>query len=143
MPDPTQAPKGQRNKLLSMCLQTVGIVLLAWILSALILAPFSFSTGSLLSNGQANDFTVNDFYNLVANGRAVRSLDNDVVIVNIDQCGRPEIAALLDILSMQDPKAVGLDVIFPDEREGDEILIDAIARTPNLVMVKKLQQMGG
>ncbi len=70
---------------------------------------------------------------MTADGRAVAHLDDNIVIVNIDRSDRDDIARTLDLLGLCGPAAIGLDVVFADEREGDEDLLSALARTPNLV----------
>lgn len=115
------------------------ITALAFLLSTVLLQPFSASVGALFSSPERNDFTVSDFYNLVADNRAVSRLDTNIVIVNLDRSDRAEIAYLLDMISLGNPKAVGLDVTFADEREGDAPLLEAIARTRNLVQPLTLE----
>ena len=61
-------------------LQALGISILAFALSLVLMSPFSFSATALLAAPDQNDFTINDFYNMAADGRAVRTLDPDVVI---------------------------------------------------------------
>lgn len=114
--------------------KALGITALAFVLSFLFLSPFSASTAAFFSTPEKNDFTITDFYNIVADSRAVSHLDDNVVIINIDNSDRAEIADILQIVSLCGPKAVGLDVMFGDEREGDSTLIEAIRRTPDLVL---------
>lgn len=112
----------------------LGITVLAFILSSIFIAPFIASTASFFSSPDRNDFTIVDMYNMIADDRAVSYLDTNIVVINIDNCGRPEIADILRIASLAGSKVVGLDVMFDDPREGDEDLLDAIRETKGLVM---------
>lgn len=116
------------------------IVVLSYLLSLLLVQPFALSTATLLSASDRSDFSITDYYNTVANGRKVRTLDKDIVIVNIDNADRQDIASLLRIVSLCNPRAIGLDVIFAKEREGDETLIDAVEHAPRLVLAGTVRQ---
>lgn len=67
-------------------------------------------------------------------------VDTNVVIVNIGQSSREEIARILQNINRHDPMAVGVDVFFrkPKEPTSDSILAAALAATKNLVMVSKV-----
>lgn len=106
---------------------------LAFALSMVIMQPFGASVSALFSSPEKNDFTLSDFYIMTADGRAVAHLDDNIVIINIDRSDRADIARTLDMLGLCGPAAVGLDVIFADEREGDENLLAALDRTPALI----------
>lgn len=114
------------------------ITVFAFLLAEILSAPFTTSTGALFSTSEQNDYTITDFYNNVADNRAVHYLDDNIVIINIDRADRVEIADILSFVSRYNPKAVGLDVTFEDEREGDEYLLETIASMPNLVQPLKL-----
>ncbi|WP_302234046.1 hypothetical protein, partial [uncultured Muribaculum sp.] len=62
--------------------------------------PFSFSAASLLSSADGNDFTINDFYNKVADSRHVTTLDSNIVIVDIAACDREGIAEIIETVSL-------------------------------------------
>lgn len=128
-----------RNKLWTV----TGIMLLAFALSWCVAQPFSLSIGSLTSNSDKKDFNITDFYNIVADARPVRTLDSDIVIVNIDRANRDDIVDLLDILNIMGPKAVGLDVTFNERRDGDTLLLNTICSAHNLVLASTLSQSGG
>lgn len=108
-------------------LLSCGITLLAFLFSMIMMSPLSASTSALFSVPERNDFTITDFYSLVADSRAVSHLDDNIVIVNIDESDRNEIAEILDIVSLAGAKAVCLDVMFDSPREGDEPLLSAIS----------------
>lgn len=115
-------------------LRALGITILAFLMSFILASPISFSVSSLFSSPDKEDTQLSDFYAQVANRRPVRQLDPEVVAIDIRNADREEIARLMEIVGMCEPKAVGLDVMFGDERDGDERLIEALKSVPNLVM---------
>ena len=128
---------------LSKPVKAVCISLFAFVLSMVLIQPFSASTAALFSSPEKNDFTISDFYNIVADGRDLAHLDDNIVIVNLDNSDRAEIAGLLNMISLCGPKAVGLDVTFEDRREGDSLLLEAISMTPALVQPINLVPVQG
>ena len=67
--------------------------------------------------------------------------DTNVVIVNIGQLSRREIAGQINILSQYNPKVIGIDSFFSNPKEdtlGDMMLSDAINMAGNVVLVSKL-----
>ena len=122
------------GKLQALILKTLGITFLAFGLSFVLMQPFSFSAASLLSSADGNDFTINDFYNKVADSRHVTTLDSNIVIVDIAACDREGIAEIIETVSLCSPRTVGLDVVFAEPKEHDSRLIEAIKNCPNLVL---------
>lgn len=116
------------------CLKAAGITALSFVLSMFLIAPLSFSASSLISAPDRNDFNITDFYAMVADRRPVRQLSDEIVIVNIDTCDRADIAGILETVALLEPRAVGLDVVFGEPREGDDRLIAAARECPNLVV---------
>lgn len=110
------------------------VTLLALLLSHVIIYDLS-SISFFSPMEKASDFRFSDFYTMVANDRAVRTLDQDVVIVAVDGCNRREIARTLGDIDFCDPAAVGLDIAFtaPSDPTNDP-LRDALASCENLVM---------
>lgn len=123
-----------RSALAKRLYKAVGITALAFALSSVLLAPSSFSASTLVSAPEKNDFEMTDFYAIVADSRLVRTLDPDIVIVNIDNCDRNAIADVLEAVSLCNPAVVGLDVMFSDARDDDDRLLAAIAECPNLIL---------
>ena len=97
----------------------------------------------MLSSAEKNDFNLTDFYHIVADARPMRTLDSDIVLVDIANSERQDIADLLCILSEMEPAAVGLDVVFDEERPADDALLDAMNRLPNLVMAVGVSEAPG
>lgn len=88
----------------------------------------------MISTQNRSDFTITDFYNHVADSRAVRTLDRDIVILDIGDCDREEIAQLLELVSYASPRAVGVDILFEEPHDNDSLLISSLQALPNLVM---------
>ncbi len=122
------------HRRMEICLRAFGITLLAFVLSLLLASPLSFSVMSIFSSPDKEDSQVSDFYAQVADRRPVRHLDSEIVLIDIENAGRAEITEMLEVVALCDPKAVGLDVMFEDPREGDERLIAAVTSVPNIVL---------
>lgn len=77
-----------------------------------------------------------DFYNIAADSRPIRAMDRDIVIVNIDRTSREDVIDVLELLSMMNPAAVGVDVTFnqPRDSASNTRLLDAIDALPNAVL---------
>lgn len=115
-------------------LKALGITILAFMLSSVLLKPFSFSASAFLSNPEKSDFAINDFYSIVADSRPVRHIDDGIVIININGLDREGIASVLDLMPMLQPAAVGLDVAFIEPHDDDSHLLAAITACPNLIL---------
>lgn len=84
---------------------------------------------------KASDFRFSDFYTIVADDRAVSTLDDDVVIVPVDGCTRKEMAQIIYNIDYYEPAAVGLDIAFsPPSDPEDDPLAEALSICDNLVM---------
>lgn len=90
---------------------------------------------------KASDFRFSDFYTLVANDRAERVLDDNVVIVSVDGCNRAQIARAIDDIDYCAPAAVGLDVAFnaPSDPASDP-LPESLASCENLILPVELNE---
>ncbi len=69
--------------------------------------------------------------------------DENVVLVNVGLEPRGGIAILLDSISKYDPAVIGVDLFFRRQKEdtfGDIMLMEALGRVENLVLVTKLNQ---
>ncbi len=110
-----------------------AITLLAFLLSAIMMSPLSASTSALFSVPERNDFTITDFYSMVADARAVSHLDTNIVVINIDRSDRQDIAEIIEIADLAGAKVIALDVMFDSPRDGDGPLLDVISRVPGLI----------
>ena len=110
------------------------VTLLAFLCSMLLLEPLSFSAMSIFSSPEKNDFSVTDLYAQVANQRPVRTLDPDIVLVDIGHADRNGIANIIEKVNFWNPRAVGVDILFGMPQSQDSLLINALENTPNLVL---------
>lgn len=121
--------------------QAAFVTTLAFCLAALIVQPLSFSVMSVFSAPEKNDFSVTDLYAQVADRRPVSVLDPDVVLVDIGTASRSEIAEALHIIAMNSPAAVGVDVMFSENRGGqDDALLQALADLPGCILPVSLAE---
>ncbi|MCB0495824.1 MAG: CHASE2 domain-containing protein [Cyclobacteriaceae bacterium] len=77
--------------------------------------------------------------------REVPPPDENILIVNVGNLSRREIAQQINILNSFQPKALGIDLIFRNLKAdtlGDLMLADAIANTPNAIVYQKLLSPG-
>jgi CHASE2 domain-containing sensor protein len=87
------------------------------------------------------DYTVTDVvFSKSSNLRLEPAKDTNVVIVNIGNLDRADLAQQITILNKHKPRVIGLDIIFPKLREfeQDSLLAMAFAQTENLVLGTKL-----
>ncbi len=133
---PMEAPRKRLRSFLPppRLLKALGITVLAFTLSTMLMRPFSFSASAFLSNPEKSDFAITDFYSIVADSRPVRQIDDQIVIININGLDRDGIASVLHLMPLLQPAAVGLDVAFIEPREDDTRLLAAIKACPNLVL---------
>lgn len=68
--------------------------------------------------------------------------DTSIVVVNIGDCNRSEIAVMIDRIRAQQPRVIGVDAFFrqpkAEDPYGDSLLASVCASTPNLVLVSKV-----
>lgn len=109
---------------------------LAVLLSTILAEPLSVSTSALFSSPEKKDFQMPDLFAQIADNRPVRTLDDRIIIVDICHAERAEIAEGLALLSMCEPKAVGVDINFdrPLDSFSDGLLLESIALNPGIVL---------
>lgn len=122
--------------------QALGITVLAFALSLVLMSPFSFSATALLAAPEQNDFTINDFYNMAADGRAVRTLDPDVVIIDISECDRLGTAQVLDFVGACSPRAIGVDIVFRAPSADDSLLLSTLRGMPQAILAETVRPAG-
>ena len=123
----------RKSNILSNIIQAIIVTLMTLILAITALHELS-SLLDFKPSVQGSDFKISDIYNNVANSRSVRTLSDDVVIIALDGCGRNDIAQLIPIVDSLKPAAIGLDVLFYWEYDGDDYLINALDNCHNLVL---------
>ena len=90
----------------------VGIVVFALVLANVSFDGCISSLSDLMPVERDLDFLSSDFYQVVADARAEKVLDEQIVIVPIDKLSRREIGHLIEDVSLCNPLAIGLDVFF-------------------------------
>lgn len=87
------------------------------------------------------DFEYNDIAYSELHKNEGKPIDKNIVIVNIGEADRGEIAAMIERINAGNPSAIGLDVTFdgPKEEDKDWLLRLAISKTENLVCGTKLK----
>lgn len=108
-------------------LKAIGITLVAFLLSTFMTAPFTASTSILFSSSEQSDFKFSDIFAQFADSRPVRQLEDRFLILDIGNSNREEIAEALTMLSLCNPKAVGIDILFGAPGENDSTLVSALA----------------
>ena len=123
--------------------KAVCITGLAFLLSMLLISPFTASTSAFFSSPEQEDFKFSDIYAQVADDRPVRQLDPNIVMLDIGNYNRAEIAQTLMYLSLCNPRAVGLDVLFAAPRDSveDAMLIDAVRSIPGIILACSADQL--
>ncbi len=84
---------------------------------------------------KAADFRFSDFYTLVADQRAEKKYEKDIVVVPLDGCDRREMAQAFSDIDFCAPAAIGLDVFFAPLRDAhDDPLAEVLSECDNLVL---------
>ncbi len=110
------------------------VTLLALGLSTLLVSPFTASISTLFSSPEQNDFQFSDIFTQMAYNRPVRQLDDRIVIIDIANSNRREIAEQLMLLSMCNPMVAAVDVIFAQPTEDDTDLMEALSSFRNIIL---------
>ena len=82
-----------------------------------------------------------DVYDIVYSKlRDEQKVDTNIVLVNLSNLSRSDIARRVNIINSFNPKVIGIDAIFQEEKEfsSDSLLSDAFSKCRNLVLVSKL-----
>lgn len=112
--------------------KTLIVVGLAYCFAMIMAHPLSFSLGAISSMSSA-DFSITDMYQIIADGRDVRTLSPDIVIIDVNNCSRDQIAETIELAKLCEPKAIGVDVSFVEQREGDEPLLESFSNTDRII----------
>lgn len=116
---------------------SAAITALAFLLSFVVAAPFSASLSAMFSGPEKTDFMMSDLFVQVADGRPVRQIDDRIVLIDVGQMDRENIARTLEEVALCCPKAVGIDINFAQNMGGDEAdkrLLEAISSLPGVVL---------
>lgn len=138
--------KSRKNKkrLGRRILKAISVTLVAGVCAFFIVVPLSDSIFSkLFSAPETTDFIMPDMFMQFADSRPVRHLDDSVVLVDLGYSSRMEIADALEIISVAEPKVVGLDVNFAQPKgEMDSLLINNILAQSEIVLPLGLEKEG-
>lgn len=118
-------------------------VVVAVLASFLITKDINANSVITLLDGKS-DFSISDFYNRVEANREEKTIDPNVVVVNIDSVfDRADLAALLEAVEQCHPKVVGIDALFayPKDEASDHALITTLKRyVKNIVLAAQLDE---
>ena len=110
----------------------------------LVLGIFSFiPINCLFMDPIAKAISDFDVYDIVYSKlREEPKVDTNIVLVNLSNLSRSDIARQVSIINSFDPKVIGIDAIFQVEMEysSDSLLAEAFARCRNLILVSKLEK---
>lgn len=136
--------KGNKYKgLCRLLLKAAGVTMLALVFSLFLSNPFTATVSGMFSSPERGDFRMTDLYAQVADSRPVRSLEDRVVMVDIGLAGREELSDCFEVISLADPKAVGIDINFAEPMgDGDRRLIESLRALPGGVLPLGLEQKG-
>lgn len=122
--------------------KAVGITGLAFLLSFLLSSPVVANISVLFSTSEKSDFVISDLFYQIADSRPVRTLEDRIVILDIGNCNRQEIAELLSVVALCEPKAVALDINFELPGDDDSQLLESLSSLPVLVLPLGVRQEG-
>lgn len=131
-----------RRKLFVDIAQSIGVTIISFVIAISALSGLE-SLLDFRSSIQGDTFEISDVYNYVADNRDVRNLSDDVTIISIDGCDRQDIATLIPAVESLKPGAIGLDVLFFQDFDGDEELINSLNSASNLVLPILLDNESG
>ncbi len=91
------------------------------------------------------DFDYNDLAYSQFHKNSDRSVDTNIVVVNIGSSDRAEIASLISNLSAENPAVIGVDVLFnePKEAASDSLLLKLFTGSDKIVLAYNLQAEKG
>jgi len=115
---------------------TLWVFLMMWVISVI---PINTELINPLEEA-LNDFKMTDLvYSTIQEDLEA---DTNIVLVNIGNLARDEVAEQINIINDYEPKVVGIDAFFRTEKdpEIDQKFEKALLRTKNLVLVSKLNR---
>ncbi|MCW8850691.1 MAG: CHASE2 domain-containing protein [Melioribacteraceae bacterium] len=110
---------------------TILIFIIIWLFSII---PYKLIFLDPIAKA-AGDFDLNDI--VFSKLYPEQSVDTNIVLVNIGQLSRTDIAKQINLISSYNPKVIGLDVIFANSEnsESDSAVAKALNNVKNLVLV--------
>lgn len=112
-------------------LATVLVFISVWLLFLVInisFKPFNFVAKAI------KEVNLSDFY---FSGLQSPVVDTNIVLVNIEDLGRKDIAALIDKIYKANPAVIGLDVFFSDNKDsiGDPLLNESVRKAADKLVM--------
>lgn len=127
--------KRVKRSTITFWIHSVGITLLALLLSRFVVWISTFSFSSMIN---ADEETVMlDMYNASLNRRAIKQQTN-VVIVGTDDLSRYEVGDLISLIDSCGPAAIGVDIFFPSPQDKDSVLFEQIEMCSNIVLASRV-----
>lgn len=131
---PDHEKTGRNSETILTLAKAAGITGIAFLLSLFLSSPFAATLSALFSSNEKGDFVMSDLFFQIADNRPVRHYDDRIVILDIGNSNRQEIAETLSVLSLCGPRAVGIDINFEEPGEDDSFLLEALSSLPNLTL---------
>ncbi|MDE6027805.1 MAG: CHASE2 domain-containing protein [Muribaculaceae bacterium] len=132
----------QKRTWLLLAAKATGITGIAFLLSFIISSPFAATISALFSSSEKSDFVMSDLFYQIADSRPVRMYDDRMVMLDIGNSNREEIAEILSVVALCGPKAVAIDVNFEIPGDNDSILLESLSSLPALVLPLGVGQKG-
>jgi len=131
------------NKCKSNIVTLSGTLCLTFLLSLFLTSDISlFAFMSAMNVG--NDFKISDFYSRVAN-TFQQNVNEDIVIIDIADCSREQIAETIENIEACRPAAIGVDIIFREKSDSltDNRLRNAVNGSGNIVLATSADNASG
>lgn len=125
----------KHRKALLVAIHTSIITILAVALSYTLIYSFT-SMLALKSSVEVKDYQFSDLYNVVTDKSVQRRVSDNVVLLAVDGLSREAIAEVINFARDAQPKAIGVDIIFEHQYEGDSTIIAATSAA-NIVMAER------
>lgn len=136
------SPNCQKRRGIIPIAKAAGITALAFLMSFLLTSPFTATVAALFSDPEKNDFNMSDLFCQIADDRPVRDFEDRLVILDLENLNRGQIADVLSTLSLCGPSAVAIDINFEQPSDNDSTLILALSSLPEVVLPLGLSQKG-
>lgn len=129
-----------------------SIIVSIWVLSVMwLLSKIEFNSDILNPMSKAfADFELTDIY--FSHIKESPKVDTNIVMVNIGNLDRGQLAAMIEIINKHEPKVIGIDAFFRKPKHSavieedlylvasDSMLCHAFSKVKNLVLVSELHE---
>lgn len=114
----------RHKRVLKVALHTAIITVLAVALSNTLVYSFT-SMLALKSSVEVKDYQISDLYTVVADKSLPKKNSNNVVLIAVDGLSREQITDVISMVNEASPRAIGVDIMFQYQYDGDSSLIAA------------------